>query len=61
VRAGGSCSPHANGTISIRDLDCLRKRENAWEFRPAILKETATNMGTSSGTIQNNYIKIDKK
>jgi hypothetical protein len=45
------------GVSMLRNIYLTDKFQKPLE----ILKETATNMGTSSGTIQNNYIKIDKK
>ena len=41
--------------------DYQKRKEYINEKSKKYREETASNMGTSSGTIQNNYIKIDKK
>jgi len=45
------------GVSMLRNIYLTDKFQKPME----ILKDTAHNMGTSSGTIQNNYIKIDEK
>jgi len=45
------------GVSMLRNIYLTDKFQKPLE----ILKETAHNMGTSSGTIQNNYVKIDNK